>query len=300
MEIRIPDGIFIGHADNDRTGVTVILAPDGAVCGADVRGGAPGTRETDLLRPEKTVDRVNAVVLAGGSAYGLESCCGVMHFLRERNKGYAMGDKVVPIVCGAVIYDLLGDGYAFPDTAMGYAACENALGGTIPVWGRTGCGKGATVGKMLGAGYAQPGGIGAATVCAGDAYVTAVIAVNACGDIYKDGRIVAGTRSPAGGFADACALLLRGGRPLSGAGQNTTIGCLVTNARLDKTGVNKLASRAHDGLARAIRPVHTDYDGDTLFAMSAGCVSADSNALSVAATEAVEKAVVAAVDHAGH
>ena len=300
MEIRIPDGIYIGHADDDRTGVTVLLAPDGAVCGADVRGGAPGTRETDLLRPEKTVDRVNAVVLSGGSAYGLESCCGVMRFLRERGKGYAMGDKVVPIVCGAVIYDLSGDGYAFPDMKMGYDACKNALGGKQLRWGRVGCGRGATVGKMLGAEYAQPGGIGAATVYAGEAFVTAVIAVNACGDIYKDGRIVAGTRSPDGGFADACAMLLGGGRPRTGTGQNTTIGCLITDARLDKTEANKLASRAHDGLARAIRPVHTDYDGDTLFVMSAGGVSADGNALSVAAAEAVERAVVAAVDYAGH
>ncbi len=300
MEIVIPKGIFIGHADNENTGVTVILAPRGAVCGVDVRGGAPGTRETDLLRSEKTVGAVNAVVLSGGSAYGLESCCGVMNYLRERGSGFAIGDKVVPIVCGAVIYDLNGEEYSYPDIRMGYDACLAASRHDV-AWGRVGCGKGATVGKLMGMEYAEPGGIGAATVSlGGGAFVTAVIAVNACGDIYSNGRIIAGARTPTGEFADMRSRLLNGFAPVSATGRNTTIGCVIVNAKAAKHEANKLASVAHDGLARSISPVHTDFDGDTIFAMATGEVETDINLLGVAAVEAVERAVAAAVGYAGN
>lgn len=292
--IRLPDGIFVGHAQNDRTGVTVILAPDGAVGGVDVRGGAPGTRETALLAPEKTVERINAVVLTGGSAYGLESCCGVMHYLREQGKGFAMGDKIVPCVCGAVIYDLSGDGYVYPDMKMGYAACENAMLAP-PIWGSVGCGKGATVGKVLGPQFADKGGIGAYTVSIGEAFVTAIVAVNACGDVYKDNEIIAGTHAPNGGYLNMRKTLLSGAFPAIGSGQNTTIGCILTNTKLTKLQTNKLAAAAHNGLARVISPVHTDFDGDTLFALSAGTATVDLNVLCVAAVEAVEQAVIAAV-----
>ena len=292
--VRLPEGIYVGHAQNERTGVTVILAPDGAVGGVDVRGGAPGTRETALLAPEKTVERINAVVLTGGSAYGLESCCGVMNFLREHGKGFPMGDKIVPCVCGAVIYDLSGDGYVYPDMRMGYTACENAMQSS-PTWGSVGCGKGATVGKALGPQFADKGGIGAYTVSIGDVFVTAVVAVNACGDVYKDNEIIAGTHSPAGGYLNMRKTLLSGAFPPIGSGQNTTIGCILTNAQLTKLQANKLATAAHNGLARVISPVHTDFDGDTLFALSAGTASADLNVLCIAAVEAVEQAVITAV-----
>ena len=296
-KLFIPEGIRIGHAGNARTGVTVILAERGAVCGVDVRGGAPGTRETDLLRPEKMMDKINAVVLSGGSAYGLEAGCGVMRFLRERGAGHAMGDKVVPIVCQAVLYDLSGEGYVYPDMAMGAEACRNAVADAPLIWGKTGAGTGATVGKILGPALASPGGIGAATVEAMGVHVTAVVAVNACGDIIDPatGAVVAGTRSPQGGFLSMKQVVLSGNIGALTAGANTTIGCVLTDAALDKVGANKLASIAHNGLARTISPAHTDYDGDTLFALSEGAVKSDFNLLGILAVEAVERAVLAAV-----
>lgn len=296
-EVTVPEGILIGHADDGRTGVTVILAPDGATGGVDVRGGAPGTRETDLLAPEKTMDKVNAVVLSGGSAYGLEAGCGVMEFLKDKRVGHAMGEKVVPIVCQAVLYDLNGADYDWPDKAMGRAACENAYGKKPLKWGRTGAGTGATVGKILGEKLASEGGIGAATVSSMGVSVTAVVAVNACGDVVDpaSGKIVAGTRSPSGGFIDMKQLVLSGNIGALTAGANTTIGCLITDAKLDKLGADKLARLSHNGLARTISPAHTDYDGDTLFVLSAGGKQADFTMLGILAVEAVERAVLAAV-----
>lgn len=297
QDIIIPEGISVGHADNGKTGVTVILAPKGAVGGVDVRGGAPGTRETDLLRPEKTIQAVNAVVLSGGSAYGLEAGCGVMRYLRDRRIGHPMGDKVVPIVCQAVLYDLSGEGYVYPDIDMGIAACKNAERNAPLAWGRTGAGTGATVGKILGEQAASRGGIGAATVAVMGTYVTAIVAVNACGDVVDPhtGAVVAGTRSPQGGFLSVKDLLLSGNFGALMHGANTTIGCILTDAKLDKVGANKLAAIAHNGLARTIAPAHTDYDGDTLFALSCGDKTVDFNLLGILAVEAVERAVLAAV-----
>lgn len=296
-EIWIPDGVKVGQADNGQTGVTVLLADKGAVCGVDVRGGAPGTRETDLLRPEKMMDKVNAVVLSGGSAYGLEAGCGVMRYLRDKGAGHPMGDKVVPIVCQAVLYDLKGDGYVYPDMEMGAQACRNADAGEPLKWGKAGAGTGATVGKILGEAFASEGGIGAATAAAMGVHVTAIVAVNACGDVIdpKIGQVVAGTRSPQGGFLSMKDVVLSGHLGALMSGKNTTIGCLLTDAKLDKVGANKLATIAHNGLARTISPAHTDYDGDTLFALSTGEVATDFNLLGILAVEAVEKAVLAAV-----
>lgn len=293
-DILLPDGITIGHADNSVTGCTAILCKGGAVAGADVRGGAPGTRETDLLRNEKAMEKINAVVLTGGSAYGLESACGVMRYLREHGEGFAVGDKLVPIVPAAVLYDLNGPDYNYPDSAMGMAAAQNAQAKNIP-FGKVGAGTGATVGKIRGLAYASQGGIGAYTVGTPDLFVTAVIAVNALGDVadYHTGKIVAGAHDNAGGFLDTVGCVLSGNfaRLLYG---NTTIGCVITNAGLTKVQANKLASIAHNGLALSIRPVHTDHDGDTLFALSKGDAKCEFSMLEVMAVEAVACAVVSA------
>ena len=293
--ILLPEGIDIGHADNSVTGCTAIICRGGAVAGADVRGGAPGTRETDLLHNDKAMEKINAVVLAGGSAYGLEASCGVMKYLREKGEGFAIGDKVVPIVCSAVLYDLNSPDYNYPDIAMGELAAANAKHVGIE-FGKVGAGVGATVGKIRGLRYADQGGIGAATVGTSDLFVTAVVAVNALGDVVdpSSGKIVAGAHDNAGGFLDTVGCVLTGNfaRLMYG---NTTIGCVMTNAELNKVQANKLASIAHNGLARTIRPVHTDHDGDTLFALGKGSAKCEFSMLEVMTVEAVERAVLAAV-----
>jgi len=292
----LPHGFKIGSAENTQTGVTVILSEKGAVGGVSVKGCAPGTRETDLMRPEKTVQRVNAVVLTGGSAYGLASTVGVMDYLRERGVGFSIGKKVVPIVTGAVIYDLHGEGYNYPDAKMGYDACVNAEKKEVKL-GQRGVGKGATVGKVRGLKNASKGGVGGATVKAEMLTVTAIVAVNAFGDVVdpKTNEIIAGAKGKSG-FIDTnkCFLENKLGTLISGG--NTTIGCVITNAHIDKVQANKLADIAHNGLARTIRPVHTDYDGDTMFALSNGRVPVLNFAvLQAAVVEAVEQAVLSAV-----
>lgn len=294
MEIIIPKCIKIGHSQDEYTGVTVILSEKGVVAGADVRGGAPGTRETDLLRPDKAVQKINAVVLSGGSAYGLSSCDGVMRYLKDKGCGHKMGNKVVPIVSGAVIYDLNDKDYHIPDAESGYEACLNAS--ENPLFGQVGVGKGATVGKIRGIKNACKSGIGAYTVKVAGVTVTAIICVNALGDVIdKDGKILAGAKGKDGKFINTsdCLLNNRFGTLLFG---NTTIGCILTNAKLDKLQANKIASVAHNGLAKSISPVHTDYDGDTLFCMATGKVPVlNLVLLQTAAVEAVENAVRAAV-----
>lgn len=294
MDIVIPKGIKIGHWQDEYTGVTVILSEKGVVAGADVRGGAPGTRETDLLRPDKAVQKINAVVLSGGSAYGLSSCDGVMRYLKDKGYGHKMGNKVVPIVSGAVIYDLNDKDYHIPDSESGYEACLNAS--ENPLFGQVGVGKGATVGKIRGIKNACKSGIGAYTVKVAGVTVTAIICVNALGDVVdKDGKILAGAKGKDGKFINTsdCLLNNRYGTLLFG---NTTIGCILTNAKLDKLQANKIASVAHNGLAKSISPVHTDYDGDTLFCMATGKVPVlNLVLLQTAVVEAVENAVRAAV-----
>lgn len=298
-KVILPDGIKMGSVDDGYTGVTCILTGD-AVGGVSVRGGAPGTRETDMLRAEKSQGFVNAIVLSGGSAYGLEASCGVMEYLRENGVGFRVGDKIVPLVAQAILYDLDASGeYRYPDKAMGYAAAKRAEKGEL-VFGTVGAGKGATVGKILGPASASNGGLGGATCVLGDLIVTAVIAVNALGDVYdhRTGRVLAGARLPNGAFLDTAEALVNGSlMNMLGvrAGANTTIGCVMTNAKLDKTQTNKLASAAHDGLALAIRPVHTDMDGDTLFAVSRGDKIADMNVLMALAVDATARAVQNAV-----
>lgn len=294
MKIIIPNGIKIGHAQDDFTGVTVILSEKGATGGVDVRGGAPGTRETDLMRTEKAAGFVNAVVLAGGSAYGLAASTGVMQYLKEKKAGYKVGSKIVPLVSSAVIFDLNDKEYHFPDAEMGYRACLNAT--YAPSFGQAGAGKGATVGKIRGIKHASKSGIGAYTVKTAGLIVTAVVAVNALGDVVdEDGKIIAGAKGKEG-FIDTEKAILDADVSKILFGTNTTIGCILTNAKIDKNEANKIASISHNGFARSIRPVHTDYDGDTIFCMSTGKVPVLNFAmLQSAAVVAMENAVRNAV-----
>jgi L-aminopeptidase/D-esterase-like protein len=305
--IPIP-GIRVGHAHDLEalTGCTVVLCEAGAVGGVDQRGGAPGTRETDPLRPLHLVQQAHAVVLAGGSAFGLEAATGVVRYLEERGIGFDVRIAKVPIVPAAILFDLgIGRSDVRPDAAMGYAACLAATEGPVAE-GNVGAGAGATVGKALGLAQAMKSGLGTASLdLGGGLIVGAVVAVNAFGDVVdpQTGRILAGARRPDGtGFADTLAVLrtyaqeppLRFGAPPPPSG-NTVIGVVVTNASLTKEGANKVAQMAHDGIARAVRPAHTMLDGDTLFTLATGQVEADVNVVGAFAAEVVAQAIVRAV-----
>lgn len=299
-EIIIPAEFKIGHAQNEKTGVTVFLCEEGAAGGVDVRGCAPGTRETDVLRPEKAVEKVNAVVFCGGSAYGLDACGGVMEYLKQKGSGHKMGPLVVPIVSGAVIFDLNEGIYNYPDSHMGYSACQNAKNSDVK-FGLIGAGTGATVGKILGPAYASGGGIGAATIVLGGVVLTAVALVNAAGDVYnsRTGEIAAGAHTKDGHFLSTKDFILSGNLSQTPKGANTTLVCILTDAKLTKLQANKLSSIAHNGLAQSIKPVHTDYDGDTVFTLSNGANEIDFTVLSCAAVEAVSMAILNAVSNGG-
>ena len=296
-------GIEVGHFTDTRrpTGCSVVLARAGAVGGVDVRGAAPGTRETDLLDPANMVNTVHAVLLSGGSAFGLDAAGGVMRWLEEQGIGLDVGTARVPIVPGAVLFDLhVGDSRIRPDAAAGYAACQAATS-ISPSQGSVGAGTGACVGKMFGMEHAMKGGIGTASVCVDGVTVGALIAVNALGDVVDTatGELLAGARAAGGqSMRNTSRTLLAGVPPLSIlAGANTTIGVVATDASLTKAQAQRLAGAGHDGLARAIHPVHTLYDGDTLFALGTGQVahSPGLNVLAVMATEAVALACANAV-----
>jgi L-aminopeptidase/D-esterase-like protein len=298
-------GIRVGHATDREamTGCTVVLSPpEGAVGGVDQRGGAPGTRETDLLRPMHLVQRVHAVLLAGGSAFGLDAAAGVMRWLEERGIGFDTGVAKVPIVPAAIVFDLdVGLPDVRPDAAMGYAACEAGSDGPVRE-GNVGAGTGCTVGKILGPGRATKAGVGTASVNLGRGLVVgALVAVNAFGDVVdpQTGQILAGTRALTGdGFADTMTTMkgLVGKTILRFASRShTVIGAVATNARLSKEEANKVAQMAHDGLARTIRPAHTMFDGDTLFALATGQRRADVNLVGAYAAETVAQAIVRAV-----
>ncbi len=296
-------GIEVGHYTDGRrpTGCSVVLARAGAVGGVDVRGAAPGTRETDLLSPVNTVDVVHGVLLSGGSAFGLDAATGVMQWLEMRGVGVDVGAARVPIVPGAVLFDLLvGDARIRPDAQAGFAACE-AASRQPPPEGNVGAGAGASVGKVFGHERAMKGGIGTASVTAGGVTVGALIACNALGDVVDPdtGRVIAGARTADGQrLQDTRRALLAGERPIPIlAGTNTTIGVVATDAALSKTQVNRLAQVAHDGLARAINPVHTVADGDTLFALATGHHTTHPGMMVLAtlAAEAVARATVRAV-----
>lgn len=295
-------GLAVGHhtLPDGRSGCSVVLCPEGAVAGVDVRGAAPGTRETDLLRPENTVERVHAVVLSGGSAFGLDAASGAMRWLAERGHGFAVGAARVPIVPAAVLFDLGLDPRERPDAAAGHAACEAATDGDV-ARGSVGAGAGATVGKLFGPGRAMKGGIGSASVRVDGVTVAALVAVNAIGDVVdRDGRIVAGARGDDGRPLDTMAALLAGRVPQAPAGGATTIGVVATDAALTKAECSRLATAGHDGLALAIRPVHTALDGDTLFALATGGAGRPASAtrLHAMAVDAVARAVLDAVRRA--
>ncbi len=301
-------GMRVGHYTDARrpTGCTVVLFDKGAVAGVDVRGSAPGTRETDLLNPINTVEQVNAIVLTGGSAYGLDAASGVMTFLEAHGHGFHMGAIVVPIVPAAVLYDLnIGDPKIRPDAQAGYTACENATNGSVPE-GNVGAGAGATVGKMFGLRYAMKGGLGTASLQVGDSdlVIGALVAVNAVGDVIdrNSGKILAGARTPGGqGLANTMAQLLAGATLHARAGENSTIGIVATNARLNKVQITKVAQMAHDGYARTINPVHSMMDGDTIFAAATGTSSAAADLTTIGAiaaevmAHAVNRAVLTAL-----
>ena len=300
LTLTAVSGIRVGHA-TDPVGLTVctvVLCDGGAVGGVDQRGGAPGTRETDLLRPLHLVQQAHAVVLAGGSAFGLSAADGVMRYLRERGIGFKSGPARVPIVPAAILFDLaVGRSDVHPDAEMGYAACLAATDAAVAEV-NVGAGTGCSAGKALGAGRATKTGIGSAAVdLGGGLVVAALIAVNPFGDVVDEtGRIVAGARRLRGpGFADTMVLLrkITGKLALRVAGA-TVIGVVATNARLDKEGANKVAQMAQDGLARAIRPAHTLFDGDTLFALATGKVRASVTLVGAYAAEVTAQAIVRA------
>lgn len=293
-------GLRVGHTTDLRalTGCTVVLSEAGAVGGVDVRGSAPGTRETDLLRPMNLVQRVHGVLLTGGSAFGLAAADGVMRYLEERGRGFETGVPGVPripIVPAAVIFDLrVGDPRARPTAQTGYDACRAAS--TTVEEGNVGAGTGATVGKFLGAASAMKGGVGSWSVTLpGGVVVGALAVVNAFGDVLDDrsGTILAGARDPGGAGLLNMSKLLQSVEvpPGIGLGENTTLVVVATNARLSKEEVNWLARVAHDGLARVISPVHTLYDGDTVFALSIGDLRSHLLPLGAAAVDAVAEAV---------
>jgi L-aminopeptidase/D-esterase-like protein len=297
-------GLKVGHATDPvgLTGCTVVLCEAGAVGGVDQRGGAPGTRETDLLRPMHLVQKVHGVMLAGGSAFGLAAADGVMRYLAERGVGVKAGPARVPIVPAAILFDLaVGSADARPDAEMGYAACLAASEEAV-AQGNVGAGTGCSAGKLLGARHATKTGIGSAAIeLGGGLVVAALIAVNPFGDVVDEaGRIIVGTRPLRGeGFADTM-VVLRGmtGRLALRIAGATVIGVVATNARLDKEQVNKVAQMAQDGLARTIRPAHTLFDGDTLFALATGRVRASVTLVGAYAAEAVAQAIVAATQSA--
>lgn len=306
QEIQFTDieGIKVGHQQDlaAATGCTVVICEKGATGGVDVRGGAPGTRETDLLNPVNLVDKLHAVVLAGGSAFGLDAASGVMEYLEERKVGFDVGVTTVPIVASAVLFDLtVGDYKVRPDKAMGYAACKNATNQHCPQ-GTIGAGTGATVGKFLGGDYAMKGGLGTYCIQIGDLKVGALVAVNCLGDVIdpKTGKIVAGAlTSDYQSFANTEAVMVQQyGRKKNLFSGNTTIGVIVTNADLSKAQANKIASMTHNGYARTMRPAHTMVDGDTIFTMATNKVEADINVVGLLAVKAMEEAVQRAITEA--
>jgi L-aminopeptidase/D-esterase-like protein len=295
-------GISVGHyTDPDAaTGCTVILCEDGATGGVDVRGAAPGTRETDLLRPLHLVEVIHAVLLGGGSAFGLDAATGVMRYLEERGCGFDTGVAKVPIVPAAVLFDLaIGNAKVRPDAEAGYAACLNATTGPVEQ-GNVGAGTGATVGKLLGLSHAMKGGLGTASQQMGQGvFVGAIVAVNCLGDVidWRTGQILAGARKPEGGFLNSSEAVKGSLSQTSLGFTNTTIGVVATNARLTKEEVNEFAQLAGNGYPYAIRPA-TLLDGDALFALSTGDAKGDVTAVGACGAEVVAEAIARAVKEA--
>jgi L-aminopeptidase/D-esterase-like protein len=296
-------GFVLGHVSDYEalTGCTVVLCPEGAIGGVDVRGASPGTRETDLLRPGCRVELVHGVVLAGGSAFGLDAACGVARYLEEHGYGYDTGIARVPIVPAAIIFDLhTGDKNVRPDAAMGYNACLAATAGKHPE-GCVGAGVGATVGNLYGPASATKSGLGCWSLQQDGLIVGAVVVVNALGDVVDPitGEIAAGLRDPqSGAFLNTRKLMAEGRISRTLAGTNTVLGVVTTNAALTKQQVNRVASMACLGLARTISPAHTGYDGDAIFALARGSVRADTDQVGILAADCIARAVLRAVREA--
>ena len=298
QEIDIMDigGFKVGHAQNYEamTGVTVILCDKQAPASVDVRGGGPASRETPLLNPVADAKGVHAVLLSGGSAFGLDAAGGVMKYLEERDIGLDVGVTKVPLVCQSSLFDLrIGDAFVRPDQTMGYQACENASYEPMRE-GNVGAGTGCTVGKINGVDYCMKSGIGCYAVSVGELMVGAVVAVNALGDVYDidTGKQLAGLRDENNHLMSSEEVMYRLiEKPRNLFTGNTTIGAIITNAKMDKTTLNKVASMAHNGYARAIRPVHTMADGDSIYALSVGEKVADVNAVGTLAAYVRGKAI---------
>ena len=296
-------GLKVGHWTDleNGTGCTVVLCPpEGAVAGVDVRGGAPGTRETDLLDPTCGVEWINAILLSGGSAFGLVAADGVMRWLEERGIGYPAGAAIVPIVPAAILFDgSAARGRKRPGPEAGYSACEAARTGPF-AQGNAGAGTGATCGKALGMAQACKSGLGSASIAVANGVVVAALVIaNPFGNIcdWRTGAILAGARDPAGGFADPVAVMGGAfGQDIARAfgESNTTLAVVATNARLDKPAITRVAQMAQDGLARAIRPIHTLIDGDVVFALSYGDLQADVNLIGALAADVLADAIAAA------
>jgi L-aminopeptidase/D-esterase-like protein len=288
-------GVEVGHAQNIKalTGCTVVLCRKGAVAGVDVRGGAPGTRETDLLNPINLVQKIHAVLLAGGSAFGLDAASGVMRWLEEHRIGFQTRDTHIPIVPAAILYDLsVGRGDIRPDAKMGYQACVHASD-EVTAEGVVGAGTGASVGKVSGMEQAMKSGVGGASIHIGRGVVVgALVVVNALGDVHdpETGKFVAGVRG------DKKTLdLMRTTAFRIFPGNNTVLGVVAVNADFSKAEMTRVAGMAHDGLARAIRPAHTQFDGDTIFALATSGKKMDVSTVGAFAAEAVAAAIVRAV-----
>lgn len=312
-EIPITDieNIKIGNAEDKEhaTGCTVILCEQGAPAGADVRGGGPASRESELLNPSANCQAVHAVLLSGGSAFGLDAAGGVMEYLAEKGIGFGVGDIVVPLVLQSCIFDLaFVSDKVKPDKAMARKACK-AAELNCPTEGNVGAGCGATVGKLGGPDYAMNSGLGIYAVQLGDLKVGAIVSVNACGDVYDEetNQIIAGMLAPdKKTFVDTEKVMYQMYMQMSAAQKaavtpegvtNTTIGCIITNAKFDKAKLNKIAALAQNGYARSIRPVHTMMDGDTIYALSVGELEADINIVGTLAARVMAQAVKNAVLH---
>ena len=301
INIHEIEGFQIGNATDieNATGCTVIIAPNGATAGVDVRGGGPATRETDLLNPKNMVQKIHSVTLSGGSAFGLEASCGVMQYLSEKGIGFDMKDIVVPICCQASLFDLaVGNPKAFPDKAMGYEAAKNSEINHIEC-GNFGAGTGASVGKLLGTACSMKTGLGVYALQSGSVQVGAIVAVNACGDVFfpNSNEPIATILKDGNHMFTEDVMLQLAEQMESQCCQNTTIACIITNANLDKAQMNKVASIAHNAYARTIRPVHTSNDGDTIFTMSTNKVAANQDVVGVLAVKALEQAIVNAAIH---
>lgn len=309
IKINEIENIKIGNAENKEagTGCTVIICEKGAVTGLDVRGGGPASRESELLKPTAASGFINAILLSGGSAFGLDAAGGVMEYLEEKNVGFDVGITKVPLVAQSCIFDLtVGDMKVRPDKSMAYEACVNAEKNN-PTMGNAGAGTGATVGKLGGMATAMKGGLGSYAVQIGDLKVGAIVAVNACGDIYDydTHEIIAGLLTPdLKNFANTeqviynmceAAMATAGNGLENKEMQNTTIGVIITNGKFTKAQMNKIATMAHNGYARTINPVHTSMDGDSIYAMSVGEVTADMDMVGTLAANVMGHAVCDAI-----